>query len=105
MNTYLLVHRHPEDYIGTADTAAAWETWFNQLGSHLVDLGNPVFDRTPVGACGTPLPLGGYTLVTADDFAEAVELANGCPIVEEGGGVEVGLLTAVPGRRHAARTF
>lgn len=71
MSIYLLVHRHPEDYIGTADTAAAWETWFNQLGSHLVDLGNPVFDRTQVGACGTPLPLGGYTLVTADDFVEA----------------------------------
>jgi hypothetical protein len=50
-------------------------------------------------------PLGGYTLVTADDFVEAVELANGCSIVEEGGGVEVGLLTAVPGRRHPARTF
>jgi hypothetical protein len=28
MNTYLLVHRHPGNYIGTADTAAAWETWF-----------------------------------------------------------------------------
>ena len=25
MNTYLLVHRHPENYIGTADTAAAWK--------------------------------------------------------------------------------
>jgi hypothetical protein len=105
MNTYLLVHRHPENYIGTADTAAAWETWFKQLGSHLVDLGNPVFERTPVGTCGMPLPLGGYTLVAANDFAEAVELAKGCPIVEEGGGVEVGLLTPVPGREHPARIF
>jgi hypothetical protein len=105
MNTYLLVHRHPENYIGTAGTAAAWETWFKQLGSHLVDLGNPVFERTPVGTCGAPLPLGGYTLVTADDLAEALELAKGCPIVEEGGGVEVGLLTPVPGREHPARIF
>jgi hypothetical protein len=97
MNTYLLVHRHPENYLGTADTAGAWETWFTQLGSHLVDLGNPVFERTPVGTCGTPLPLGGYTLVTANHFAEAAELAKDCPIVQEGGGVEVGLLTPVPG--------
>jgi len=27
MNTYLFVYRHPENYIGTADTAAAWKTW------------------------------------------------------------------------------
>jgi hypothetical protein len=105
MKTYLLVHRHPENYIGTAGTVAAWETWFAQLGSHLVDLGNPVFERTPVGTCGTPLPLGGYTLITANDLAEALELANGCPIVEDGGGVEVGLLTPVPGRAHPARIF
>jgi hypothetical protein len=105
MNTYVLVHRHPENYTGTAGTAAAWETWFKQVGSHLVDLGNPVFERTPVGTCGTPLPLGGYTLVTASGLAEAVELAKGCPIVDEGGGVEVGLLTPVPGREHPARIF
>jgi len=37
MNTYLLVHRHPENYIGTAHAAAAWKTWFSRLGSHLVD--------------------------------------------------------------------
>jgi hypothetical protein len=105
MNTYLLVHRHPDNYTGTADTPAAWETWFTQLGSHLVDLGNPIFERTSVGTCGTLLPLGGYTLVTASDLAEAAELAKDCPIIQEGGGVEVGLLTPVPGREHPARIF
>jgi hypothetical protein len=105
MNTYLLVYRHPENYTGTADTAAAWKTWFKQLGSQLVDPGNPVFERTSVGMCGTPLPLDGYTLVTASDLAEAVELAKGCPIIKAGGGVEVGLLTPIPGREHPARIF
>ena len=101
MNTYLLVHRHPENYIGTADTAAAWGTWFHQLGSLLVDLGNPVFERTPVGTCGTSLPLGGYTLVTANDLTEAAELATSCPIVDEGGGVEVGTLAQLPDEHPA----
>lgn len=105
MNTYLLVHRHPENYTGTADTPAAWETWFKQLGCHLADLGNPVFERTAVGTCGAPLPLGGYTLITADDLTAAMELAEGCPITAEGGGVEVGVLTPVPGREHPARIF
>jgi hypothetical protein len=61
--------------------------------------------RLPVRVSTSRLPLDGYTLVTAGDFAAAVELAKGCPIVEEGGGVEVGLLTPVPGREHPARIF
>jgi hypothetical protein len=70
-----------------------------------VDPGNPVFERTPIGTCGTPLPLGGYTLITASGFAQTLELAKDCPIVQDGGGVEVGLLTSVPGREHPARIF
>jgi hypothetical protein len=103
MHTYLLVHRHPENYTRTPSGAAAWEAWFKQLGARLVDPGDPVFERAPVGTCGAPLPLGGYTLVTASGFTEAVELARGCPVLRAGGGVEVGLLTPVPGREHPAR--
>ncbi len=105
MNTYLLVHRHPDNYVGSPDTAAAWEAWFRQLGASLVDLGNPVFERTAVGTCGTPLPLGGYTLVSADNLEAAIDLATNCPILSEGSGVEVGVLTSVPGREHPARIF
>jgi hypothetical protein len=105
MSTYLLVHRHPENYTPTAGTAAAWVGWFEELGSSLVDLGNPVFERTAVGGCGSSAPLGGYTLVTADDFDGAVALAERCPIGRDRGGVEVGLLTPVPGRQNPARIF
>jgi hypothetical protein len=31
------------------------------------------------------LPLAGYTLVTADDFDGTVQVAKGCPTVQEGG--------------------
>jgi hypothetical protein len=33
--------------------------------------------------------VGGYTLVEAKDIAHAAELAQGCPILERGGVVEV----------------
>jgi hypothetical protein len=33
--------------------------------------------------------VGGYLVVTAEDRAQAVELAKGCPIFEHGGRVEV----------------
>ncbi|MBC9932895.1 YciI family protein [Chitinophaga qingshengii] len=33
--------------------------------------------------------LGGYTMVSAGSLEEAVEMANGCPILQMGGSVEV----------------
>jgi hypothetical protein len=106
MNTYLLVHRHPHDYKGTPDTVAAWEAWFTRLGDALVDLGNPVLDgRSTTGDGGPALPLGGYTIISAENVEEATRLASGCPIIPDGGAVEVGRLTPMPGRQHPARTF
>jgi hypothetical protein len=107
MDTYLLVHRHPHNYKGGPETFAAWEAWFKELGHALVDLGgNPVVgDRGVAGEVGTLLPLGGYTIVEAQNLDEATRLTQGCPIVAEGGAVEVRKLTTIPGRQHPARTF
>ena len=106
MNTYLLVHRHPHGYTGTPEAPAAWEAWFGKLGDALVDKGNAVLgDRSVSGEAGTVLPLGGYTIVRAADLEEATRLASGCPILQVGGAVELGMLTPVPGRQHPARTF
>ena len=33
--------------------------------------------------------IGGYTIVKAESFDEAAELAKGCPILEVGGNVEI----------------
>ena len=59
MDTYLLVHRHPHNYAGSPETAAAWEAWFDKLGNVLVDNGNAVLDdRGAVGKPGTVLSAG-----------------------------------------------
>lgn len=106
MNAYLLVHRHPHGYTGSPEAAAAWEAWFGKLGDALVDKGNAVLgDRSVAGEAGAILPLGGYTIVNAADLEEATRLASRCPILQEGGAVEIGMLTPVPGRQHPARTF
>jgi hypothetical protein len=105
MSTYLIVHRAPADYVGSAKAATAWDAWFEDLGANLVDRGNAVFKRSTLGTSETDKPLGGYTLVTADDLDAAVALSNGCPLLQEGGGVEVGELRPVPGRHHPARVF
>src|ERR1700749_4246373 len=101
MNTYLLVHRPPHNYAGPPEERAAWEAWFGKLGDALVDKGNAVLGgRWVSGEAGRALPLGGYTMVTAANLEEATRLASGCPILQEGGAVEVGMLTSVPGRQH-----
>ncbi len=95
MATFLIANRPPKNYRGSADAMAAWNAWFERLGANLVDHGNPVFERRMLGNRGSDTVLGGYTLVTADDLAAAVALAEGCPILESGGVVEVGELTPV----------
>src|SRR4051812_3472182 len=74
----------------------AWGAWFGELGSSLVDAGNPF---TPVaktvqsngsiteGALGTPAT--GYSIVSADSLDAAVALAKGCPQLQSGGQISV----------------
>ena len=102
MSTYLLAHRAPRDYRGSPEAMAAWNAWFEQLGPNLVDRGNPVFNRATLGAATSDTNLGGYTLIEADDLAAAVKLAEGCPMVGWGGGVEVGELMVLNAGRGPA---
>jgi hypothetical protein len=98
MATFVLTYRAPEDYtLGTPDGVAAWNSWLEGMGTHLADTGKPVTGSATVGDCGDGIrPIGGYSLITADDLDEAVALAQGCPFVGRGGGVEVGQLADPP---------
>ncbi len=92
MPTYLIINRLPAGYRPSPAAAGLWTAWFDELGDHLVDRGNPVFTRQSLGTESNTL-LGGYTLVTAADLSAAVQLARNCPAMREGGGVEIGELT------------
>jgi hypothetical protein len=98
MAEFIFTYRTPADYTpGTPDGIAAWNAWFQGIGSQLRDLGKPVFNRAVVGGSADGALLGGYSLVTAQSLDEAVTLAKGCPILAAGGGVEVGELADLPG--------
>jgi hypothetical protein len=82
---------------------AAWNAWFESMGSDLVDMGQAVGESTVVGDCGDDVrPLGGYSLIRTDDLAAAASVAKGCPFVDLGGGVEVGLLRDLPAARASS---
>lgn len=73
---------------------AAWNAWYQSMGSAVVDGGGPAGPSRTVTAGGVAddggaNPLSGLTQVEAADLDAAVKMAQGCPILSDGGSVEV----------------
>ena len=71
----------------------AWGAWFGTLGSAVTEIGNPFGPSTAVTGNGktgaTKSGLSGYSVIEADSLELAAKLANGCPVIDCGGAVEV----------------
>jgi len=97
MPKYLLAYHGgamPESEEQVAKVMAAWESWYGELGAAIVDGGNPTSVAKTVTAEGVTdgggaNPVTGYTLLNADSLELAAKLAQGCPILDSGGTVEV----------------
>ena len=75
-------------------TMAKWGEWFGELGPAIVDGGAPTGASKTVGQGGSVSDGGsrgltGYSVVSADSLDAATELAKGCPVLENGGSVDV----------------
>lgn len=73
---------------------AKWMDWFGSLGASLLDLGNPFGPSSTIGADGSVSEgarsgLGGYSIISADSLAEACDKATDCPLLSNGGTIEV----------------
>lgn len=84
----------PESPEEGARVMAAWTSWLQGMGAAVVDGGNPAGKSMTVTDAGVTEdgganPVSGYSLITAATQAEAVEMAKGCPILSDGGSVEV----------------
>ena len=103
MSQFVFTYRTPKGYTTNFERADAWRAWFDGMGDQLVQLGNPVMERGAIGdTASETTELGGYSVISADDLDSALTIAKGCPHVEIGGGVEVGLLAEVPGAANAS---
>lgn len=83
-----------EDPAEVEKVMAAWGAWFGGLGEAVVDGGNPFGQSigiSPDGATGdAPNPeLSGFSVITAADIDAAVAMAKGCPVLGNGGSVQV----------------
>ena len=84
----------PETPEAQAKAMEAWGVWFGQLGPAVTDGGNPTGASATVTADGSSQggganPTTGYSLIEASNLEDAIEKAKGCPLLGDGGSVEV----------------
>ncbi len=94
MSQFVLSFRVPADVTAGPGVEAQWGQWFGSLGTTIVDFGNRVGESKALGLKGAGV-LGGYAVIEASDLAAAVKVAEGCPGLQYGGGVEVGSVVAM----------
>jgi len=71
---------------------AQWGQWFTDLGPAVLDGGNPFGASTKVTAGGradATTGVTGYSVIEAADLEAAAALAKGCPVLANGGSVDV----------------
>ena len=75
------------------ESMQVWGAWFGALGDSVVAIGNPFAAGSTVTADGATTggasKLSGYSIVEAASLDEAAAKADGCPVVQYGGSVEV----------------
>src|SRR6478736_10155545 len=97
MANYLLAYKGgstPQTEAEGEAVMAAWGSWFQSVGSAVVDAGNPFGPSKSVASDGAvgdggSAGLSGYSVFSADSLDAATELAQGCPVLANGGSVEI----------------
>lgn len=79
-----------------------WHAWADRVGERMVDFGTPLAGGVRVNPDGTApstREVAGYSIIEADDFAAALELAQAHPHLSMPGGceIEVHEAQAIPG--------
>jgi hypothetical protein len=97
MPTYLITYfgagEPPTSAEAREQMMAAFGAWVASVGDHLLDPGAPLGPSklvSPAGVSDGPkTPIGGYSVIKADDLDAAVGLVKGHPFVGRGGSLQV----------------
>ena len=73
----------------------AWMTWAQRAGDAVVDLGAPLAVVEPGGDAGDPI--GGYSVLQADDAQALDKVLDGHPHAAMGGTIEILEFLSMPG--------
>ncbi len=66
-----------------------WGMYFAKLGSALVDGGAPFMSEDKLIGNATNANVTGYSIIQAENLAQAIELTDGHPMLMHGGGIQV----------------
>jgi hypothetical protein len=107
MNSYMLLFWAPKHLLAAprspeqaTESGERWHAWAEELkeaghsvtGAQLEAAGQCVRGAQKIvaeGAFGSDHLMGGYFIVSASSLEQATELAKGCPVLQNGGTVEV----------------
>ena len=98
MANYVLVYKGgggmANDEAARQKIMQAWGQWFGSLGDKLVDGGNPFGSSAAISSGGSvsnsaSSGLTGYSIIKGDSLQAATESAKGCPVLTDGGSIEV----------------
>jgi hypothetical protein len=93
MSKYVFVYTQGTATDENRSTMEEWGKFFENLGAAVADIGHPVGAGSSVGAGGKTGPtrtgVTGYSVIEADSLELATKLAADCPMISDGGTVEV----------------
>jgi hypothetical protein len=107
MKDYLLIYRADFSFMSTRTSEEAqantkrWMDWIGSIAAQnkLTDRGNRLDPSGKVLKADNMVTngpyaeiketIGGYSIIKADSYEAAIELAKGCPVLTVGGNVEV----------------
>lgn len=86
--------KKPDNPADGEKVMAAWNAWYGSIGEDVVDGGGPCGPSQTVSSSGVAdnggaNPLSGLTQISAPDMQSAIGIAKRCPILDDGGSVEV----------------
>lgn len=96
MPSYVFTYRQPKNQPLNMDAAEQWYKWFDEIGEHITQPGSAVSNVRQLGNVDGTQRVSGFTVINARDLDHAASLAQGCPAIAQGFGVEVGELVEVP---------
>jgi hypothetical protein len=85
----------PESEEAQAASMQAWMGWFGQLGADVLEIGDPFGGASSTITAGGEVRSGGslgatgWSAISATSLEDAVSKAKGCPLLSEGGSVDV----------------
>lgn len=97
MSNYIIAYyggKKPESPEEGNTQMAKWKTWIGDLGDAVVNPGSPMGMSKIVSSSGVSdddgsNTMSGFSIVKADSFDSALDMAKACPFLETGGTLKV----------------